>query len=48
MTNQQFQAFLTDFFYSPQGQALLKEEQAIIDRTLSQVFGLYLVQLGRI
>lgn len=48
MMNQQFQAFLTEYFRSPQGQALFKEEQAIIDRALDQVFGLYLVQLGRI
>lgn len=48
MTNQQFQSFLTEFFRFPQGHALLKEEQTIIDRTLSQVFGLYLIQLGQI
>lgn len=48
MTNQQFQAFLIQFFRSPQGHALFKQEQSMVDRSLSQVFGLYLVQLGRI
>lgn len=48
MTNQQFQSFLTGFFRSPQGHALLKEEQEMIERALSHVFGLYLIQLGQI
>jgi len=46
MTNQSFQCFLYTFYQTPKGQSLLREERGLIDRSLEQVFGLHMVQLG--
>lgn len=46
MMNQPFQSFLSQFYESAKGQILLQQEKNLIARSLSQVFGLYLVQLG--
>jgi len=41
-----FQQFLQDWFQSSSGSALLKQEQVLVARAVSNLFGFYLVQLG--
>ena len=48
MTNTAFQSFLVRWFQLKKNRALLTQEQAMLKQALSQVFGLYLVQMGRI
>lgn len=44
--NPSFQAFLCNFYQTPNGQKLLTHEQALVDVALKKVFGYHLVQLG--
>lgn len=48
MTNPSFQSFLHRFYQTPKGQSLFRQEKALVDHALAHVFGLYLVQLGRV
>lgn len=47
MAEIQFQAFLKTWFASSAGGGLLQQEQILIDRYLSKLFGYYLVQIGQ-
>ncbi|WP_019894067.1 methyltransferase domain-containing protein [Hydrogenovibrio halophilus] len=48
MTNTAFQSFLLRWFQLKNNRSLLRQEQILLSQALSHVFGLYLVQLGRI
>ncbi|WP_237260310.1 class I SAM-dependent methyltransferase [Thiomicrospira sp. S5] len=48
MTNPSFQSFLHRFYQTSKGQSLFRQEKPLIDHALAHVFGLYLVQLGRV
>ena len=43
-----FQQFLQQWFQTTSGRSLLKQEQQLVDRALSHLFGFYLVQLGAV
>ncbi|KUJ72962.1 methyltransferase domain-containing protein [Thiomicrospira sp. WB1] len=48
MTNTAFQSFLLRWFQQKNNRTLLQQEQALLSHALSHVFGLYLLQLGRV
>lgn len=47
MPNQNFQKFLSNYYLTTKGIALLKEEEALLNLCLNKVFGYYLVQIGQ-
>jgi ubiquinone/menaquinone biosynthesis C-methylase UbiE len=47
MSNQNFQTFLAKFYLTAKGQRLLDEEVGLLNRSLSCLFGYYLVQIGK-
>jgi len=44
--NQGFQQFLQKWYKTPSGQTLFKQESALVESAISNLFGYYLVQLG--
>lgn len=47
MINKNFQTFLSKFYLTSKGKALLDEERELLNHSLSHVFGYYLLQIGQ-